>query len=331
MAIELKSKYTRFRAYQLGQKGSLYSYYDGTDFTLIEAMLTESVIPQINEELIACGFKKGDRIACLHITSWDSDHCESKSLAAILNILKPRRIEFPGYPIKKEIQNQVDCAQLIVDYYNELKKEQKTVVAKSITPGYCNTLVTYTKWTYRNVLFSNKKDYAESNNNSTIKLFRTGSFTVLSLGDIDHENIKKYLLKEWLVKNEVDVLLIAHHGAANKVNVKDFFKEVAPTVVVCTSNYDNQFKHPRQSVRNYLSELSIPLKTTKNGDVIITSTGDDKRNFSVQDLKANSTEQKGRKINYKSKRAKYYDKENNLSSNEDIVEALRKILEDFGK
>ncbi|GAB3382102.1 hypothetical protein GCM10027514_21940 [Azotobacter armeniacus] len=47
MTLTVKSKITRFRAYQLESAGSSFSYFNGTTFTLLEARYNE-----VNEESI---------------------------------------------------------------------------------------------------------------------------------------------------------------------------------------------------------------------------------------------------------------------------------------
>ncbi|MEP0133362.1 MAG: hypothetical protein ABJJ25_15280 [Eudoraea sp.] len=324
--MELKPKYTRFRAYQLGQPGSLFSYYDGTGFTLIEAFITKDCIPSLKEEFKKCNLGKKGYIDCLHITSWDRDHCERKSLEIILNQLKPKRVECPGYNPDSAKQNQVDCFNLIKDYYKKNSQTEPKVRVFPFLANLISALDSAKKWNYSNILYNNPKNNIQPNDNSSVKLFRTGCFSVLSLGDIDSKANKDYLLKLRSIKNEVDVLLLAHHGSNNEVNTKEFFEIINPTLCVCSSNYDNQFDHPIQSVRNTLLALNIPLKTSKNGDVIIETTGDDKSNFSVQDLQSSNTVQRGSKINYKSKRAKQHEKEKKKSE-EDLIEAIRRALE----
>ena len=73
----LMKKITRFRAYQLGNHGSSFSYYDGSRFTLIEGRLTELSKPRVLKEMEICQVNQLD---CLHITSWDTDHCEHNEL-----------------------------------------------------------------------------------------------------------------------------------------------------------------------------------------------------------------------------------------------------------
>lgn len=65
------SKNTRFRAYQLGSKGSSFSYSVDNHFTLIEARYNDINKKSIQFELKKIGVQYID---CLHITSWD-DHC----------------------------------------------------------------------------------------------------------------------------------------------------------------------------------------------------------------------------------------------------------------
>ena len=88
------SKKTRFRAYQLGNAGSSFSYSVDNHFTLIEARINEVNGPNILAEMKIAGCSTID---CLHITSWDQDHCTFSELEQILKLLKPRRIEYPGY------------------------------------------------------------------------------------------------------------------------------------------------------------------------------------------------------------------------------------------
>jgi len=75
-----KQIYTRFRAYHLGQAGSSFSYYADGTFTLIEARMTDISKPNVAKELMICNKSAVD---CLHITSWDQDHCSVGDLRQI--------------------------------------------------------------------------------------------------------------------------------------------------------------------------------------------------------------------------------------------------------
>src|SRR5437764_3572353 len=99
MTGNLLKKVTRFRAYQLGCPGSSFSYYDGETFTLIEARLTELNRPRIDKEMEIC---RVSRVGCLHVTSWDTDHCAKGELEEVLDRYRPHRIEYPGYAPKTD-------------------------------------------------------------------------------------------------------------------------------------------------------------------------------------------------------------------------------------
>jgi competence protein ComEC len=85
---------TRFRAYQLGNAGSSFSYFNGTKFTLLEARYNDVNEQNIRQELEIC---QTSGIHTLHITSWDLDHCSPSQLEKILLNYSPQKIEYPGY------------------------------------------------------------------------------------------------------------------------------------------------------------------------------------------------------------------------------------------
>src|SRR6185437_15449166 len=172
----LKKRITRFRAYQLGNPGSSFSYFDGETFTLIEARITDLNRPRVDKELEICGVS---RIGCLHITSWDTDHCELADLKDILKHYRPLRIEYPGYPPKTETAKE--CKALINGYHEFMSKTGATAEVQSIDPPYIESLSKSQSLGYRNILYHPKYISEDSNNNSTIKLFRTGAFNVASL------------------------------------------------------------------------------------------------------------------------------------------------------
>lgn len=277
----LQKRHTRFRAYQLGSEGSSFSYFDGESFTLIEARLTDVNRPQIANELKASGVSA---IACLHITSWDTDHCAQADLEEILRTWSPAKIEYPGYPPHTETGKA--CLKIIKEY-----KTQESRKIVRVDPPYIASLEKAIKWGYRNILYWPKNiDEENSNNNSSVKFFRKGCFNVLSLGDLESDGISSYLKSRPYLQTETDILILAHHGADNGFTTKAFLKRLKPSVAICSSNYDNKFEHPKPEIRQLLNELNIPVYTTKTGDVIIDSEAPHKRRYTIWNLKANSEE-----------------------------------------
>jgi hypothetical protein len=70
-------------------------------------------------------------------------------------------------------------------------------------------------------------------------------------------------------KNEIDVLILPHHGADNGFITGDLLDQIKPKIAICSSNHGNQYRHPKEKIRSLLSNRSIPLLTTKEGDIII--------------------------------------------------------------
>lgn len=263
----LQSIRTRFRAYQLGSEGASFSYFADPHFSLIEARLNEVNYMTLQHELRECG---KETIDTLHITSWDADHCAPGDLERILSEFSPRKIEYPGYD--PHCDQASDCLDMLNRYERRNPRQVTSVVCQRIDPAYIAGLGTAEGYGYRDVFYHPKFISNSCNNdNSTVKLFRSGSFNVASLGDVESVGISAYLKQSRIFCGETDVMILAHHGADNGFTTSGFLKHSRPTVTICSSNYDNKFEHPRREIRDLLHEHDIPIFTTKTGDVIIES------------------------------------------------------------
>lgn len=281
--MTVKSKITRFRAYQLGNAGSSFSYFNGELFTLIEARYNEINQHSIKQELKLCGAAK---INNLHITSWDRDHCSPSQLENILEEFRPNKIEYPGYIPHSEAGKE---SLKIIKAYELRGKGSKKIV--SVTPEYIDSLDKAESYGYRDTLHHPKFiDDESSNNNSTVKHFRSGSFNVLSLGDVECNNIASGLRRQRTINQETDIMILAHHGASNGFTTSAFVKTVRPTIAIASADYANQFEHPKQEIRDLLYKNDVKLFTTKNGDVVIFSTGSHTGHYKLVNLQAGSTE-----------------------------------------
>jgi competence protein ComEC len=262
----LKQVHTRFRAYSLGNEGASYSIFINNHFTLIEARATEKSIPRIAAELRAC---VKERIDCLHITSWDKDHCKLDELMYIVITWKPRHIEYPGYA--PETENALRCHALIAKYQSQQATAGTPITTRAVTPQYITSLNTAQKLGYRDVVYHPRALFEESNNNSTVKMFREGAFTIASMGDVEHENIGAFLRRDSIFSTELDLLIVPHHGAENPILTPAFMKATQPALAVCSNDYDDKFDHPDESVKDLFAEFGVELLCTKTGDVIVES------------------------------------------------------------
>ncbi|MFH7926758.1 ComEC/Rec2 family competence protein [Enterobacter roggenkampii] len=311
MAAE--SKQTRFRSYMLGEKGGSYSYFDGGKFTLIEARLNDENRQNIIDEMGLCAVKK---IHCLHITSWDSDHCKRSELEEILETLPPTKIEYPGYT--PHTVNGEESLQLIKNFQNKSIQSGRKVDIVSVSPKYIKSLKKASSLKYTDVLYNPLDVNAKSaNDKSTIKFFRTGSFNVLSLGDVEDENIASYLRELSIVRNEVDIMIMAHHGADNGFTTSSFIRKIKPLVAIVGSNYANQYQHPKQEIRDLLHYNNVKLFTTKTGDIVIHSIKTHTGEFQVNNFKSKNTDISSTCDFISKKRAL-------LKNNEDTLNARRK-------
>ncbi|MDJ1478862.1 hypothetical protein QNI16_00115 [Cytophagaceae bacterium YF14B1] len=255
---------TKFRAFQLESEGSLFSFYkqDTNVYTLIEARLPCGGIDILIEDL---KIHNKERVDTLHITSWDTDHCCFNDLVQIINHLRPSLIEVPSYLPSSE-EGRL-CRNLLLKYDNIHQKYVHNVI--EISKEYISRLSSASSWGSSDVLYPSSYDSENKNDMSLIKLFRSAGFNVISLGDCESEEIARRLLISNIFISEVDVLILPHHGADNGFMSGSFLDKVKPKLAVCSSNYDNQYEHPRQNIRDMLSCRGIPLMTTKRGDVII--------------------------------------------------------------
>jgi len=304
--MTIKQKNTRFRAYQLGSAGSSFSYFDGKCFTLIEARYTDGNKESLENELSSCRLNE---IRNLHITSWDQDHCVPSQLEEIIEKYNPSKIEFPGY------SPHTDSGEESLKIIEHFKKNKKITV--QVTPKYIENLNNAENYGYNDILYHPKWiDTESSNNNSTVKQFRTGSFNVLSLGDVESTQISSSLKAYNTIKSEVDVMILAHHGAENGFTTSSFLKTVRPKVAIASADFGNQFKHPKPEIVKLLNDHKIKLFTTKTGDVIIYSLAKHTGHYRVVNLKAGSTEISSQ-YDYYAKKSKY------LSQNNDTLRAKR--------
>ncbi len=191
---------------------------------------------------------------------------------------------------------------------------RQEVLIERITPSYITGLTSSSEFGYSGLLYWPKvieESDDKANDNSTVKHFREGSFNVFSTGDVENEAIGNRFLGKML-NNELDVLILPHHGSQNGCVKKNFLKRTKPLCAICSSNYDNEYDHPHESIRGLLNELHIPIFTTKTGDVIIESVAPHDGEFEVINLKSNSNELSSRK-KFVSKKKKL------LSMNKDTI------------
>ena len=210
--------YTRFRAYQLGECGASFSLSVDDHFTLIEARYNDTNRPHILWEMRRLDIS---RIKTLHITSWDEDHCNADELQRILVELRPLKVEYPSYP--PHTKNGEECLSHIKAYYLHCLRNRLQCGLKPITTQIVPSQVKV-RFRGEDLFYNPVRNVDKSNDNSIVKFFRVGSFQILSLGDCESEEIRDRLMKDDILQNEVDILILAHHGADNGFTTPEFLR-----------------------------------------------------------------------------------------------------------
>lgn len=226
-----------------------------------------------------CGI---DHIKTLHITSWDKDHCNAGELKIILEYLKPERIEYPGYA--PHTKNGEESLELIQGY-----KGAKYLINSAFVNQFIKNPLRG-----EDLYYNPTEEHNTSNDNSVVKFFRVGSFQVLSLGDCESPDISKELANDKILKSEVDILILAHHGADNGFTTPDFLKALNPKVAICAADYGNKYGHPDNVITQRLNNAGIDYYTTKTGDIIAQTI--DAKNFKVSNYISNNEEKGSEKF-----------------------------------
>ena len=98
----IKSKVTRFRAYQLGAWVLIFVFCRRA-FTVLEARMTEMSSKMLAIEMNHCEVSSAN---ALHITSWDADHCLASELPDLLTLARPLTLNCRVTPVhgqRKEV------------------------------------------------------------------------------------------------------------------------------------------------------------------------------------------------------------------------------------
>ena len=259
------SFHTKFRAFQLDSPGSLFSYFKNNHYTLIEARLPKTGQAGLDIVKADLAFHNKETIDLLHITSWDADHCTTNDLREILNHLRPSVIEVPSYdPVTEDGRT----CQRWINVINTLFESYAPTI-RIVNREYLDSLTVAPPRGENSIAYRSKFDCDNKNDMSQIRLFRSKGFNVLSVGDCECSTIADSISGCSMLQTETDVLILAHHGAANGFTSGKLLDILKPKIAICSSNYGNHYDHPRQEVCGLLSSRGIPLMTTKRGDVVI--------------------------------------------------------------
>lgn len=250
--------YTRFRAYAMPNGGISMSYLVDSSLTLIEARYNTDNIAKIKSEL-----ELADRtdVDLLHISSWDMDCCNREELANLLNDLQPLEIEVPSYEPSDE--NGKGCRKIIREYCNSSNfSELFEAGSKTLYDPVSLPDVDFT-----DIIFSPLNNYQSISDNSLVKIFRQGKFSVLNVSKSNRAVEVLASLKQTGLTSAIDLLIAYVDGASENIPFFDeaFLGQVSPDLITFAGS------KPRIMIKsnNSLDDRGIKVSYTETGDVLV--------------------------------------------------------------
>lgn len=175
-----------------------------------------------------------------------------------------------GFP---EVAESVAVGNIVVPNYegsnSEYKKYLKSVNENDLT---VTVLEEDTAFEVDDVLFEvsapKKQDYAEGDNDFSIVISVThGENSFLLAGDAEEERLSEVISE---FTGEYDFLKVPHHGRYNRKTTA-FINSVKPSYCVITDSEKNPAETETVTA---LEKVGCKIYSTKNGDVHITSNGE---------------------------------------------------------
>jgi len=106
------------------------------------------------------------------------------------------------------------------------------------------------------------------NNTSVVNQLVYKDKKILFTGDIE-QRVEKYLLDKNIIKDTVNILKVAHHGADTS-STKEFLAKTSPDLAVISVGAENRFGHPAKLVLESLKNQKITIKRTdQDSNVVI--------------------------------------------------------------
>lgn len=254
--MNMNSKYTRFRVFNMGENAISMLYAADSSIKLIEARYNDNNKKKIQMEMEMAGCRSVDS---LHISSWNESRCIASELKNLLIDTNPTVIEIPAAEPKDE--NGVECKKIINSFCN------KSLFTEKFEAGP-RTLVYPSKlddFEYTDViLFPLKKE--ECRTGCVVKLFWLGRFSVLNAGLCSNNHFVQSL-SDVLQGKKLDVLVVDKKREHINFLNQEFVDKFQPAYIVELGNEHSLYvrKDSSYEIRGLNSDI------LKDGDIIITS------------------------------------------------------------
>lgn len=249
--------YTRFRAYNMPHGGISMSYLVDSSLTLIEGRYNTDNIQKIKSEL---ELSDATGIDLLHLSSWGAEYCNCREIEQLLTDLQPLEVEVPGYD--PEDENGKACRKIIREYCNKSDMAELFECKPSILmePKDLPDI------DFTDIIFSPLKTYTSLKDNTVVKIFRQGGFSLLNVSQCNLANDVKMQLGNTGLLSGVDVLIATDvYSNENTFTNSDFLDVVGPDLIVVAGS------QPQLLIKteNKLDERGIRSSKTIDGDIVV--------------------------------------------------------------
>ena len=127
-------------------------------------------------------------------------------------------------------------------------------------------------------------EYDDLNNYSIVTRLDVGSSSFLFTGDCEAACEQEMI--DAGVDLDVDILKVGHHGSSTSSS-EAFLDAVSPEVAVISCGLDNEYGHPHDETLEKLDAIGCDvLRTDLNGDITISTDGENGYYFSFEDAAA---------------------------------------------
>ena len=214
----MENSFLRLRVYNTDGHGVMMSLFDEASFKVLESRYSENSLNNLNDEMTLAGCSTIDSLT---ISNWDDFYCLGTELKPLLDQTQPTEIDIPAY--LPETDNGKVCKKIINVFCND------SLFASKFEAGP-KTLINPTELEdkeYSDIILGPRQKYQDAKNNSVVKLYWTGRFTILNTSLCMVADCAKDL-EELLEGKPLDVLILSSTDGDNEFLDNSFLEHFAP-------------------------------------------------------------------------------------------------------
>ena len=262
----MENSFLRLRVYNTDGHGVMMSLFDEASFKVLESRYSENSLNNLNDEMTLAGCSTIDSLT---ISNWDDFYCLGTELKPLLDQTQPTEIDIPAY--LPETDNGKVCKKIINVFCND------SLFASKFEAGP-KTLINPTELEdkeYSDIILGPRQKYQDAKNNSVVKLYWTGRFTILNTSLCMVADCAKDL-EELLEGKPLDVLILSSTDGDNEFLENSFLERFAPACILIAGKKNSLYLKKDGSAE----KRGIHTLHLESGDIVLYS-GFHKKNSNV--------------------------------------------------